>query len=120
MTEREWLACENPYQMLDYLQDRARDRKFMLISIACLRRIWHLLTDPRSCNLVEATERLVDDWAGREARQAFEAAYDAFQVAYESDQLQDGAGDHTHEAVEGVAGCGAGAPALVAAGSGIA
>lgn len=114
MTEVDWLACTDPYPMLDHLTDRASDRKLMLFSVACLRRIWHLLTDLRSRGLVEAAERLADDWAGEEARRAFDTAYGAFQAANEGDQLQDTAGDHTHEAVECVAGCGAGNAMTVA------
>src|SRR5438445_13763433 len=114
MTEHEWLTCTDPCPMLDYLEDKASDRRLMLFSVACLRRIWHLVTDPRSRKLVETTERLVDDLAGEEARRAFDAAYDAFRVAYESDRLQDGAGDNSHEAVEGAADRGAVAAMAVA------
>jgi hypothetical protein len=62
--DSEWLACADPYPMLEYLEGKASDRKLMLFSVACLRRIWHLISDPRSRNVVEATERFADDAAG--------------------------------------------------------
>jgi hypothetical protein len=111
MTEAEWLASTHPTPMLDLLEGKVSDRKLMLFSVACFRRIWHLLTDERSRRLVDVTERLVDGWASTE-----EAcnAYNAFYDAYQADLVQDGAGGHTHEAVECVAHTGVGAAVLVA------
>jgi hypothetical protein len=114
MTEAEWLACTNPYPMLNAVKNKASDRKLMLFSVACLRRIWHLLTDSRSRNLVEATERLVDGMTSAETRGASDVVYDTFWKAYEQDQLQDEAGGHTHEAVEGAFHSGEGAAMGVA------
>src|SRR5437764_190574 len=61
MDEPQWLACtDHPYPMLEYLDDRVSDRKLMLFSVACLRRIWDLLADRRSRALIDATERMAD------------------------------------------------------------
>jgi hypothetical protein len=44
MTEAEWLACTDPDVMLEFLRDRASDRKFRLFVCACCRRLLPLLT----------------------------------------------------------------------------
>src|SRR5262245_42628016 len=45
MTEAEWLRTHDPGPMLSHLQSPGADRKLWLFSIACCRRIWHLLTE---------------------------------------------------------------------------
>lgn len=66
MTEQEWLACQNPQQMLDWIATGhvvATDRQLRLFACACCRQIWHLLTDQRSRNAVEVVELIVDGLA---------------------------------------------------------
>lgn len=70
MTEAEWLACTNPYKMLDFLGQRASQRKLRLFACACCRRIWHLLPDERSRWAVEFGERLADGEESAEAQLA--------------------------------------------------
>jgi hypothetical protein len=51
------------FMLLHFLRDKASDRKFRLFSCACCRRIWHLLTEVESRELVELSERYADGMA---------------------------------------------------------
>jgi hypothetical protein len=61
MTEAEWLACDDPTPMLDFLRGKASDRKIRLYATAWCRRGWAVLTNPASQRAVEASERFADD-----------------------------------------------------------
>ena len=64
MTEVEWLACEDPNPMLNFLwRTKASDRTLRLFVCACCRHIWHKLTDKQSRRAVEVAERLADGQA---------------------------------------------------------
>ncbi len=73
MTEAEWLACSDPEIMLSFLRvgsGRAKlrrhlsrpacERKLRLFIVACCRRIWPLISDPRSRQAVEKSEQFAD------------------------------------------------------------
>jgi hypothetical protein len=60
MTEAEWRTAADPGAMLEQLRPKAGDRKLRLFACACLRRAWHLLTDPRARRAVEVAEALAD------------------------------------------------------------
>jgi hypothetical protein len=56
MNERTWQKSANPRQMLEYLGRWASERKRRLLTCACCRRRWALLTDERSRRAVETVE----------------------------------------------------------------
>src|SRR5215471_14910045 len=80
MTEQEWLACTHPTPMLEFVRDKATDRKLRLFAVACCRRIWRVLTDERSRKAVEAAEQFADGLLGE--REMWEAGWAAGAVAY--------------------------------------
>jgi hypothetical protein len=72
MTEAEWLACDYPLTMLDFVRGRLSNRQLRLIGCAfCRDSWWQLLSDQRSRRAVEVAEGfadgLCDDRALREA-----------------------------------------------------
>lgn len=60
MTEAEWLTCNSPALMLEFLYSRGSERKLRLFAVACCRRMWHLLVDVRSRNVLNLAEELAD------------------------------------------------------------
>ncbi len=71
MTEQEWLDCSDPTPMLEFLRDKASDRKLRLFAVAYCRSIWPSLTSIRSRRSVEISELYAD---GRSARKTVIAA----------------------------------------------
>jgi hypothetical protein len=65
MTEAEWLEpTDHPWDMLEYLIELtshpASERKWRLFVCAICREVWHLLTDSRSREAVQAGEAYAD------------------------------------------------------------
>jgi hypothetical protein len=105
MDEATWQACADPRPMLAFLRGTVSDRKLQLFFVACCRRVWHLLIDPRSRRAVEVTELLADGLATKEElSQAVDAAGDA------TEALDEAAGAHW----EGPDACAAGKANAVA------
>ena len=70
MTLPEWLACANPEPMLQFLGDRASERKLRLFTVACCRRIWPLITEAQCRAAVEVAEQFADGLVTSEVREA--------------------------------------------------
>jgi hypothetical protein len=75
MTEAEWLACTDPKLMLEFLRDKASDRKLRLFGCACCRRLWTSLVDDRSRLAVVIAEQFADGFVGKgELQKAHDSA----------------------------------------------
>ena len=59
MTEAEWLACEDPKQLLRFRAGRKSDRKLRLWACACCRRVAYLMVDEGK-RAIEVAERYAD------------------------------------------------------------
>jgi hypothetical protein len=70
--------------MLQALFGMARERQLLLFACACCRRVWHLLVDERSRELVEQVERYGDGLAERRELDSFWAA--ARDAVYDADR----------------------------------
>jgi hypothetical protein len=60
MTEQDWLTGTDPHRMIEWIKNRASERKKRLFAVACCRRIWHLFEDERCRRAVELAERFAD------------------------------------------------------------
>jgi hypothetical protein len=110
VTEAEWQTCERPFDMLCHLDGKVADEAFIPFSVACCRRVWPLITDPRARAVVEATESAV---SGVVAWETVWPVFDAWHQGYSNDEVEDRAGGSTNEAVESVCGLGHGHAAQV-------
>jgi hypothetical protein len=60
MTEAEWMTCADPRPMLEFLHGKVSDRKFRLFTVACCRRIRHLINDRECRKAVDVAEEHAD------------------------------------------------------------
>src|SRR5215471_4702176 len=84
MNEVEWLACTDPLRMLQHLDADPNARKTLLLTAACLRRVWRVL--PKYCR---AWTELVEEVAeGRVDPKRLDDAYEGvemFLACYDND-----------------------------------
>ena len=67
MTEAEWLACTDPTPMLEFLKEKASDRKLRLFALACVRLCSEWLVHPYSIAALEASERVAEGLSSPES-----------------------------------------------------
>jgi hypothetical protein len=94
MTEAEWRQCREPERLLDFLRETGQDshRKCGLFGCACVRRVWALLSDPRSRQGAEAREEYLDvTMPPKTLSEAMAAAQVASRAARASRRLPRGA-----------------------------
>ena len=60
MTEAEWLECSDPKPMLEFLRDKASNRKFRLFAVACCRRVEVFFEDECCTRAVDLVEQYGD------------------------------------------------------------
>ena len=60
MTEADWLTCDDPREMLEFLRGRAGERKLRLFAVACCRRVWEFIPRGLAERAVEEAERFAD------------------------------------------------------------
>jgi hypothetical protein len=78
VTESEWLACENPKPMLEFLRTRGSARKVRLLGCEYCRLIWEQLKPEESRRCVETAEAFAD---GEVNAIELQAAYEAGEKA---------------------------------------
>jgi hypothetical protein len=66
MTEAEWLAATDPFELLDSVEADATERKTRLFADACCRRLARFLAAERSRNAIEVSDLYADGLASEE------------------------------------------------------
>jgi hypothetical protein len=70
MRPSDWRKCLVPRLMLEFVRNRATDRKYRLLTCAALRSVWDRLPDDRCREAVELAERYAEGRATDAERQA--------------------------------------------------
>ena len=65
MTETDWLACANPEKMLEFLRDKASERKLRYFLVACARNRLPASPDAEMVEALATAERFADGAASR-------------------------------------------------------
>ncbi|MDY3557355.1 hypothetical protein R5W24_006544 [Gemmata sp. JC717] len=82
MTEAEWLACEDPDRLLEFLKGRASQRKLRLFFVSCCERVERFFVDARSRTALACARRYADGLANvRELDEACSEAKGAWEIA---------------------------------------
>jgi hypothetical protein len=96
VTEQEWLMCNEPNVMLEFLRGKASDQKLRLFACACCRRIWPLITHRRAREIIASVELRAEGlaWGAIEPKPLPHTAYEASPVIagdmtlYAADSIQ--------------------------------
>jgi hypothetical protein len=68
MTEAEWLACEDPQQLLEVVREKASERKLRLYACGSVRRHQQTFESDRINQVVDVAERFADGMASEQER----------------------------------------------------
>src|SRR5262249_29434874 len=90
MDESEWLACNDPQTMLEFLKGKASNRKLRLSALGYYRSIWRLLPDERTRQAVVIGEKCADGLATRSELEAM------WETTFHTDQSAAGQSDLCH------------------------
>ena len=66
MTEAEWLVCEDPQRMLEFLRGQSTQRKLRLFLCACCRHLWDRNTPKAIKRAIKVAEKYADAVVGKE------------------------------------------------------
>jgi hypothetical protein len=88
MTEAEWLAAKHPGPMLEWIEGKTTERKRMLISVACCRRLGRLVTSDRRIQVVIVSAEESADGTVNEAK-LLTARMGVSELFYEHDREAD-------------------------------
>jgi hypothetical protein len=67
LTEAEWLACEDPAPMMDFLRGNASARKLRLVAVACCRHLGLRVAGQELMQAIEAAEGYADGLGSKAA-----------------------------------------------------
>ena len=70
MTEAEWLVATRPAPMLEFLREKADDRKLRLFAVACCRRVESMLLELQSRAALECAEEFAEGQVTQGERRA--------------------------------------------------
>jgi hypothetical protein len=97
MTEAEWLACADPQPMLEFLRDKATERKLRLFAVACCRRNEELMANASSQMALEASEDYADGQISRKELKGIRRAVWEALFSRDSKAAWEAAGSRTWE-----------------------
>jgi hypothetical protein len=81
MTEEEWLVCDEPEAMLEFLRSKASNRKLRLFACGCWRQRWDLIPDQRNRKAIETSELYADEEVSKgRLHEAWQRAVDETRV----------------------------------------
>ncbi|MDB5386547.1 MAG: hypothetical protein JWM11_2193 [Planctomycetaceae bacterium] len=60
MEESNWWDCDDPFKMLQFVQDKVSTRQLRLIAVACCRRVGEFLDDDFGLHSLEVAEQCAD------------------------------------------------------------
>jgi hypothetical protein len=83
VTEADWLICDDPLAMLEFIRGIATDRKLRLFVLNACLRCWHLLADKPYRRVVNVAERFAERLANANDLAAAHAV--AYRVAVEGE-----------------------------------